>query len=108
VARLRAQAGAEVVAAGSAEEALEKLQRQPPDVLLSDIAMPGQDGYDLIRAVRALAPEKGGKVPAAALTAFTQGDKRREALQAGYQLWLAKPIEPAALTEAVARPAGRA
>jgi signal transduction histidine kinase/CheY-like chemotaxis protein len=107
LARILAQAGASVSSAASAEEALERLQAAPPDVLLSDIAMPGHDGYDFIRAVRALAPERGGKVPAAALTAFTQGDRRREALQAGYQVWLAKPIEPAALTEAVARLAGR-
>lgn len=108
LARLLEQAGAQVASAGSAEEALEKLRRSPPDVLLSDIAMPGRDGYDLIRAIRSLAPEQGGRVPAAALTAFTQGDRRREALLAGYQVWLAKPIEPVALTEAVARLAGRA
>ncbi len=102
------QAGAEVVSAGSADEALEALQRAPPDVLVSDIAMPGRDGYDLIRQVRLLAPERGGRVPAAALTAFTQIEHRREALVAGYQVWLPKPVEPTALTEAVARLAGRA
>jgi signal transduction histidine kinase len=107
VRRLLEQAGAEVVSAGSADEALEALQRAPPDVLVSDIAMPGRDGYDLIRQVRLLAPERGGRVPAAALTAFTQVEHRREALVAGYQAWLPKPIEPTALTEAVARLAGR-
>jgi signal transduction histidine kinase len=107
VRRLLEQAGAEVASAGSAEEALEALQRAPPDVLVSDIAMPGRDGYDLIRQVRLLAPERGGRVPAAALTAFTQLEHRREALVAGYQAWLPKPIEPTALTEAVARLAGR-
>jgi CheY-like chemotaxis protein len=69
--------------------------------------MPGRDGYDLIRQVRLLAPERGGRVPAAALTAFTQVEHRREALVAGYQIWLPKPVEPTALTEAVARLAGR-
>jgi signal transduction histidine kinase/CheY-like chemotaxis protein len=108
VRRLLEQAGAQVSSASTAAEALEALQRAPPDVLLSDIAMPGRDGYDLIRQVRALAPEQGGRVPAAALTAFTQVEHRREALVAGYQIWLPKPVEPTALTEAVARLAGRA
>jgi signal transduction histidine kinase/CheY-like chemotaxis protein len=108
VRRLLEQAGAQVASVASAEEALAALQLAPPDVLLSDIAMPGHDGYELIRQVRALAPERGGRVPAAALTAFTQVEHRREALVAGYQIWLPKPIEPSALTEAVARLAGRA
>jgi len=101
-------AGAEVTAAASADEALEALRRAPPDVLVSDIGMPGKDGYDLIRLIRALAPEQGGRVPAAALTAYAQPDHRRAALQAGYQLYLPKPVEPAALAEAVAHLAGRA
>ncbi len=108
VKQLLEQAGARVVAAASADEALEALRRSPPDVLLSDIGMPGQDGYEFIRRVRLLAPEQGGRVPAAALTAFTQSDHRQQALAAGYQLYLAKPIEPAELTVAVARLAGRA
>jgi CheY-like chemotaxis protein len=108
VRRLLEQAGAQVASVASAEEALAALQQAPPDVLLSDIAMPGRDGYELIRRVRALAPDRGGRVPAAALTAFTQVEHRREALVAGYQIWLPKPVEPTALTEAVARLAGRA
>jgi signal transduction histidine kinase/CheY-like chemotaxis protein len=100
--------GARVTAAGSADEALEALQRAPPDVLVSDIGMPGKDGYDLIRLVRALSPERGGRVPAAALTAYAQAEHRRAALVAGYQLYLPKPIEPAVLADAVARLAGRA
>jgi PAS domain S-box-containing protein len=96
-------AGATVTAAASAEEALRRLGERVPDVLLSDIGMPGQDGYALIREVRKLAPERGGRVPAAALTAFTNSDTRQQVLVAGFQLYLAKPIEPAALTEAVAR-----
>ena len=106
--QLLEQAGAEVVAAGSAAEALSVLEEQVPDVLVSDIGMPGQDGYALIREVRRLAPERGGKVPAAALTAFTQSDARQQVLHAGFQLYLAKPIEPSELTDAVARLAGRA
>ena len=106
--QLLEQAGAEVVAAGSAAEALSVLEEQVPDVLVSDIGMPGQDGYALIREVRRLAPERGGKVPAAALTAFTQSDARQQVLLAGFQLYLAKPIEPTELTDAVARLAGRA
>ena len=101
-------AGAEVVSAASADEALALLRRTPPDVLVSDIGMPGQDGYELIRRVRGLSPDQGGRIPAAALTAFTQADHRQRALSAGYQVYLAKPIEPGELTAAVARLAGRA
>jgi CheY-like chemotaxis protein len=107
VKQLLEQAGADVTAAASAEEALEELRRAPPDVLLSDIGMPGQDGYELIRRVRQLAPEQGGRVPAAALTAFAHGEHRQQALSAGFQLYLPKPIEPSELTAAVARLAGR-
>jgi PAS domain S-box-containing protein len=106
--QLLEQAGAEVVAAASASEALSCLEREIPDVLVSDIGMPGVDGYGLIREVRKRAPDRGGTVPAAALTAFTQSDARQQVLLAGFQLYLAKPIEPAELTHAVARLAGRA
>jgi PAS domain S-box-containing protein len=108
VKQLLEHAGANVAIASSAEAALEVLRTSPPDVLLSDIGMPGQDGYELIRRVRQLAPDQGGHVPAAALTAFTQSDHRQQALTAGYQLYLAKPIEPNELAAAVARLAGRA
>jgi PAS domain S-box-containing protein len=108
VSQLLEAAGADVVAAASADEALAALGAARPDVLLSDIGMPGQDGYELIRRVRRLTPEQGGQVPAAALTAFTQSDHRQRALAAGFQLYLAKPIEPAELAAAVARLAGRA
>jgi PAS domain S-box-containing protein len=107
VKQLLEHAGADVTAAASAEEALAALERAPPDVIVSDIGMPGQDGYDLIRRVRGLTPERGGRTPAAALTAFTQSDHRQLALAAGFQLYLAKPIEPDELTAAVARLAGR-
>ncbi len=108
VRQLLEAAGARVEVAATVDEALDALRGAPPDVLLSDIGMPGQDGYELIRRVRALAPEHGGRIPAAALTAFTQSDHRQRALAAGYQLYLAKPIEPSELTAAVAKLAGRA
>jgi CheY-like chemotaxis protein len=106
--QLLEQAGATVVAVDGVDAAFRDLQRDVPDVLVSDIAMPGQDGYSLIRRVRQLPPERGGLVPAAALTAFAHTEHRQEALLAGYQLFLTKPVEPAELTEAVAKLARRA
>ncbi len=107
VKQLLEQAGAQVTAAGSAREALEAVERARPDVLVSDIGMPGEDGFALIRKVRGLGPGRGGDVPAAALTAYTQGEDRRKALLAGYQLYLPKPVDPLELTAAVAKLAGR-
>jgi signal transduction histidine kinase/ActR/RegA family two-component response regulator len=101
------QAGAQVVGATSAREAMERLADGAPDVLLSDLGMPEEDGFELIRRVRALEPTRGGHVPAAALTAYTQAEDRRAALTAGFQVYLSKPIEPSELTAAVARLAGR-
>jgi signal transduction histidine kinase len=101
------QAGAVVATAGSTPEALRSIAERPPDVLLSDLGMPGEDGYQLMRRVRALDPVAGGSVPAAALTAYTQAENRRAAQEAGFQGYLAKPIDPAELTAAVARLAGR-
>jgi signal transduction histidine kinase/ActR/RegA family two-component response regulator len=101
------QAGAQVAGAATAQEALERLSDQTPDVLLSDLGMPREDGYALIRRVRALDPARGGRVPAAALTAYTRVEDQRAALIAGFQVFLAKPIEPSELTAAVARLAGR-
>jgi signal transduction histidine kinase/CheY-like chemotaxis protein len=100
-------AGAQVTAAASAGEALAALSARPPDVLLSDLGMPGEDGYALIRKIRSLDPARGGRVPAAALTAYAQAEDRRQALLAGFQVYLPKPVEPAELTAAVARLAGR-
>jgi signal transduction histidine kinase/ActR/RegA family two-component response regulator len=100
-------AGAQVIAAASAREALAALSARPPDVLLSDLGMPGEDGYAFIRKVRSLDPARGGRVPAAALTAYTRSEDRREALLAGFQVYLPKPVEPAELTATVARLAGR-
>jgi CheY-like chemotaxis protein len=88
-------------------EALEQIARRPPDVLVSDLGMPDHDGYDLIRAVRALPSEAGGRAPAAALSAFARPEDRRRALMAGFQTHIAKPVEPAELLVVVASLAGR-
>lgn len=95
--------GATVTAAGSVAEALEAFERWPPDVTLSDIGMPGQDGYALVRAIRALPESAGGRAPVVALTAFTRPEDRTRALRAGFDLHLAKPIDLAQLLDVVAR-----
>jgi PAS domain S-box-containing protein len=99
------QRGAQVTAAASAAEALACVERETPDVLLSDIGMPGMDGYALIRELRER-PEARA-IPAAALTAYAHADDRDQAIAAGYQLHVAKPIEPAELVAVVASLAGR-
>ena len=99
------QRGAEVTAFASAREALESMERVAPDVLLSDIGMPGEDGYDFIRQVRLLG--EIGRVPAIALTAFSRLEDRTRALMAGYQAHLAKPVDAHELTITVASVAGR-
>ncbi|MFL6198336.1 MAG: ATP-binding protein [Thermoanaerobaculia bacterium] len=93
---------AEVLAVSSAGEAIRELERFRPHVLLSDIGMPGEDGYALIRRVRDLPPERGGRVPAAALTAFARGEDRRRALLAGFQMHVPKPVEVNELATVVA------
>jgi CheY-like chemotaxis protein len=98
--------GAEVQAVASAPEALRALRERRPDVLVCDIGMPDVDGYALLSQVRALSPEEGGLVPALALTAYARPDDRRRALSAGYQVHLAKPVDPDELISAVARMAG--
>jgi CheY-like chemotaxis protein len=98
--------GAEVDSAASAVEALAALRRHRPDVLVCDIGMPGEDGYALLSRVRALSPEEGGLVPAVALTAYARPDDRRRALAAGYQIHLAKPVDPDELISIIARMAG--
>jgi signal transduction histidine kinase/ActR/RegA family two-component response regulator len=102
-----ARLGAEVEAAASAAEAMAALERRAPDVLLSDIEMPGENGYSLIRRIRALPDEQGGAVPAAALTAYARSEDRVAALTAGFQLHLAKPVAAAELAAVVASLAGR-
>jgi CheY-like chemotaxis protein/GAF domain-containing protein len=94
--------GATATAVGSAAEALASIGAEIPDVLVSDIGMPGEDGYALIEKVRRLPPERGGRLPAVALTAYARAEDRKRALVAGYQVHLAKPVEPAELASAVA------
>ena len=84
--------GAAVTAVGSAEAALAALQAERPDVLLSDLSMPGKGGYWLIGEVRALRPEHGGTTPAAALTALTGPEHRASVLGAGFQYHVEKPL----------------
>jgi CheY-like chemotaxis protein len=103
-----AQCGAEVTVAAAAQAALEALEQAPFDVLVSDIAMQEEDGYDLIRKVRALDAGRGGRIPALALTAYARIEDRAAAIAAGYQQHAVKPIEPAELAAAVATLAGRA
>ncbi len=97
-----AECGVHVRTAASAVEALRAIDRDAPDVLLSDIGMPGEDGYSLIAKVRKLAREQGGAMPAACLSGYTTVDDRRRALIAGFNMHLAKPIEPAELVAVVA------
>lgn len=101
------QCGAEVTAAASVAEALASLDRELPDVLVSDLAMPEEDGYSLIRKVRARDPEAGGRIPAAALTAYARAEDRVRALASGFQRHLPKPVDPADLISMVASLAGR-
>jgi CheY-like chemotaxis protein len=95
------QAGATVFPAGSAVEALVVLQRTRPDVLISDLLMPEQDGYDLIRSVRDLPAEEGGEIRAAALSGYATEEDRARTLAAGFQEHLCKPVEPAQLIATV-------
>lgn len=92
-----------VVVSDSAEHALPLLQSARPQVLISDIGMPGMDGYELMRHIRGLPDALGGSTPGIALTAFAGSEDRRRALHAGYQLHLAKPVQPTELIDALAR-----
>jgi signal transduction histidine kinase/ActR/RegA family two-component response regulator len=98
ISSLLTRCGAEVTPARSASEAFRLLKQVHPDVMVSDIGMPFEDGYELMRKVRALSEENGGKVPAVALTAYARPEDRMRALRAGYQMHVSKPIE---LTELV-------
>jgi signal transduction histidine kinase/ActR/RegA family two-component response regulator len=92
---------AHVITAASARQALDVIQQEHIDVMLSDIAMPGEDGYSLVRRVRALESAKAASIPAAALTALAHQEDRQRALQSGFQLHLAKPVDPRSLVAAV-------
>jgi len=95
--------GSEIATASSVSEAMGLLENDLPDFLISDLGMPSEDGYALISKVRALPPDRGGKTPAAALTAYARADDRFRALRAGFQVHIAKPIDPRKLVTAVAR-----
>src|SRR6266542_1902446 len=103
-----ARTGAEVKACESASEALATLEYWMPDVLMSDIAMPGEDGYSLINKIRSLPAERGGRIPAAAFTAYAREEDRKRALAAGYQMHIAKPVSSGQLVAMIAHLAGRA
>jgi PAS domain S-box len=97
VAAILATVGAEVSSVGSATEALDQMEQQRFDLLISDIGMPDMNGYELIGRVRQLSEEHGGRIPAAALTAYAGIDDRKRALAAGYEMHLPKPFEAADL-----------
>jgi PAS domain S-box-containing protein len=101
------QYGAEVYAASSSADALAMLSRWKPDVLVSDLGMPGEDGFALIDKIRTLTPEHGGDIPAAALTAYVREEDRSRALDVGYQAHIPKPVDPATLATVVAELARR-
>jgi CheY-like chemotaxis protein len=98
---------AEVRHCASAAEALQTLDEWRPDVLVSDIGMPVEDGYELIRKIRAREPERGGLIPAVALTAYARDEDAQRAIEAGYHAHVPKPVEPGELAIAVANLAGR-
>ena len=100
-------AGAVVEASSDAKAAYVAFQHARPDVVVSDIGLPDESGYDLMRKIRALAPEQGGATPALALTAHAFPEDRREALRAGFDVHASKPIHAADLLRLVARLARR-
>jgi signal transduction histidine kinase/ActR/RegA family two-component response regulator len=101
------QVGAEVRGCTSGAEALQLLQQWRPAVLVSDIEMPGLDGYTLLRQIRALPPDQGGKTPAVALSAYNRPEDRVRSLRAGFNFHVSKPVEPNELTAIVASLVGR-
>ncbi|MBD2067010.1 response regulator [Leptolyngbya sp. FACHB-671] len=100
--------GTHVIATASVSEALEAVEQFNPDILVSDIGMPLEDGYALIRKVRELEPDRGGMIPAIALTAYARPEDQHQSLTAGFQLHVPKPVEPEKLAKAVADLVGRA
>ncbi|MEA5577678.1 ATP-binding protein [Anabaena sp. UHCC 0451] len=101
------QYGAQVMAVTSATEAMTALSQFQPDILISDIGMPEEDGYTFIRKVRSLPSDQGGKIPAVALTAYARSEDRTQALLAGFQLHIPKPVNAGELAAVVANLAGR-
>ena len=105
--RVLEDCSARVITAGSAEEAVPLVESRRPDVLITDIGMPGADGYELLRRVRELGPTRGGRVPAIALTAFARSEDRTRALRSGFMVHVSKPVDPSELVATVAAVAGR-
>jgi CheY-like chemotaxis protein len=105
--RVLLQCNAKVSTAANAAEGLKILQAEKLDVLVSDIGMPGMDGYQFIREVRKLPESAGGRTPAIALTAFARSEDRTRAMLAGYQVHISKPIEPQELIATVGSLAGQ-
>ncbi len=102
LAEILVDCGTRVSRASSAAEAIAQFDLDRPDILISDIGMPGEDGYALIKRVRARVPEAGGTVPAASLTAYAGPEDRRRALLAGFNMHVPKPVDPAELIAVVA------
>jgi CheY-like chemotaxis protein len=94
--------GTEVITAASATEAIAAIAQSQPNILISDIAMPGVDGYSLIRKLRTLSSEGGGQIPAIALTAYANEEERTRVLDSGFQMHIAKPVDPTELVAVVA------
>jgi PAS domain S-box-containing protein len=107
VRRLLEECGAKVVTAGSVDEAMRVLDSGPVNLLISDIGMPRADGYELVRRVRQRGPERGGNLPAIALTAYARSEDRTRAMLAGFVGHVSKPVEPAELIATVASLARR-
>jgi PAS domain S-box-containing protein len=107
VTRVLEDCRAEVLSCETADEAVRLVAEQRPDVLISDIGMPGVDGYELLRRVRALGAERGGRLPAIALTAFARPEDRTRALRAGFLIHVAKPVDPSDLVATVVGVVGR-
>ncbi|MDX2230555.1 MAG: response regulator [Leptolyngbyaceae cyanobacterium bins.349] len=99
--------GADVIAVSSVSDALQEFAQQIPDLLISDISMPNENGYDLIFQVRSLTPAQGGQIPAIALTAYASEEERQQAIYAGFQAHISKPIEPDDLATKVAALLGK-
>jgi signal transduction histidine kinase/CheY-like chemotaxis protein len=102
------ECGSEVITSRTVAEALEALERHKPDILISDLGMPDEDGYSLISKIRALPAERGGQIPAAALTAYSRAEDRMRVLRSGFQFHLPKPVDSAELVTVIASLAGRA
>jgi CheY-like chemotaxis protein len=102
IAQLLSERKAQIIQAPDANSGIELLKAHRPHLILSDIGMPGKDGYEFIREVRALTPEQGGRTTAIALTAFARSEDRARAMLAGYQLHMPKPVEAHELIVTVA------